>query len=321
MVEKQSIRNLEKQERSQDDQKRWYNFNLNWESKWKKLNTRKKVIVVMKYFTFIDLLFMGLEITRTDFAKTLFFNIVSYTIQFLFVVECIVIGSIEKENYWKNKWDMLNLMVTVVTTIPITIWTKYSDAIRALRVLRAFRLFYHFHGFKALIRIVLRSIREVSWSGLLLFVFLYCYAVEGTFLFGDSFEMYFGTVWKSLFTLFQIMTFESWAVDIARPIMEIYPASWIYFISFTVVTCLVIMNVVQGYIVNTILQHSYLIKNSDEEELEHLYKVRKHLAEAETSIDGLLKENQNDSVDYEDNSNCKTPNTKKSNENDKSSSG
>jgi voltage-gated sodium channel len=52
-------------------------------------------------------------------------------------------------------------------------------------------------------------------------------------------------LWKdfliSMLTLFRIMTFEDWT-DVMYEGMEIYPYSWIYFVSFVVITAFVLFN-------------------------------------------------------------------------------
>ncbi len=49
-------------------------------------------------------------------------------------------------------------------------------------------------------------------------LFFYVFAVMATKLFGEDFPQWFGSLWGSMFSLFQIMTLEGWA-DIAREVM------------------------------------------------------------------------------------------------------
>ena len=44
-----------------------------------------------------------------------------------------------------------------------------------------------------------------------------------TNLFGAAFPDWFGSIPKSAYTLFQVMTLESWSMGVVRPVMEIYP--------------------------------------------------------------------------------------------------
>lgn len=63
---------------------------------------------------------------------------------------------------------------------------------------------------------------------------------------------YFGDLGKSFFTLFQVMTAESWSEAVARPIMQVYPYAWIYFISYMIIVSFIVLNMVIGVIVDSI---------------------------------------------------------------------
>ena len=47
-----------------------------------------------------------------------------------------------------------------------------------------------------------------------------------------------------MFTMFQVMTGESWAEMVARPIMDEYASAALYFVSYILVTSIVLVNVV-----------------------------------------------------------------------------
>ena len=71
-------------------------------------------------------------------------------------------------------------------------------------------------------------------------------------LFGETFYDWFGSVWLSLYSLFQIMTLESWSMGIARPVIAVYKYAWIYFVSFVILSSFILMNIVVGIVVNSI---------------------------------------------------------------------
>ena len=88
-----------------------------------------------------------------------------------------------------------------------------------------------------------------SVAGLLMLLF-YIAGVISTMLFGESFPDWFGTLGKSMFSLFQIMTLESWSMGIVRPIMEVYPYAWAFFIPFIAVTTFTVLNLFIGIVVD-----------------------------------------------------------------------
>lgn len=57
-------------------------------------------------------------------------------------------------------------------------------------------------------------------------------------------KIYFGNFMRSLYTLFQVLTGDSWSEAIGRPLMELEPWSASYFISFILVNGVVLINVV-----------------------------------------------------------------------------
>jgi voltage-gated sodium channel len=88
----------------------------------------------------------------------------------------------------------------------------------------------------------------------------YVGAVLATMLFGqfdppldpdDNMQAWFGSIGASMYTLFQIMTLESWSMGIVRPTMELYPWSWAFFVPFIVLTSFAVLNLFIGIIVDS----------------------------------------------------------------------
>ena len=85
----------------------------------------------------------------------------------------------------------------------------------------------------------------------LLAVLFYVFAVMATKLFGGSFPDWFGTIGASFYTLFQVMTLESWSMGIVRPVMEVYPVAWLFFVPFILLTSFAVLNLFIAIIVNS----------------------------------------------------------------------
>jgi voltage-gated sodium channel len=47
------------------------------------------------------------------------------------------------------------------------------------------------------------------------------------------------------------MTLESWSMGIVRPVLEVYPWAWLFFVPFILVTTFAVVNLVVGLIVNS----------------------------------------------------------------------
>jgi voltage-gated sodium channel len=70
-----------------------------------------------------------------------------------------------------------------------------------------------------------------------------------TKLFGADFPEWFGTIGASAYSLFQIMTLESWSMGIVRPVMLEYPLAWMFFVPFILVTTFTVLNLFIGIVV------------------------------------------------------------------------
>jgi len=94
----------------------------------------------------------------------------------------------------------------------------------------------------------------VSVLTLLSLVF-YVSAVMATKLFGEGFPDWFGNIGASLYSLFQIMTLESWSMGIVRPVMESYPLAWLFFVPFILVTTFAVLNLFIAIVVDAMSSH------------------------------------------------------------------
>ena len=84
----------------------------------------------------------------------------------------------------------------------------------------------------------------------ILALIFYVAAVMATQLFGEDFPQWFGTLWKSLYSLFQIMTLESWSMGIVRPVMETHPYAWAFFVPFILIATFTMLNLFIAVVVN-----------------------------------------------------------------------
>ena len=88
----------------------------------------------------------------------------------------------------------------------------------------------------------------------IILLIFYISAVLVTNFFGSKFENWFGTIGDSMYSLFQIMTLESWSMGIVRPVMEEYPYAWAFFVPFILITTFAVLNLFIGIIVDA-MQH------------------------------------------------------------------
>jgi voltage-gated sodium channel len=138
----------------------------------------------------------------------------------------------------------------VVVAIALVPASGPLSVLRALRVLRVLRVLTIVPSMRRVVGGLLAAIPGLaSIAGVLALIF-YVFAVITTNLFGDRFPEWFGSIGHSLYTLFQVMTLESWSMGIVRPVMEVYPYAWAFFIPFILIATFTMLNLFIGIIVN-----------------------------------------------------------------------
>lgn len=150
--------------------------------------------------------------------------------------------------FWRSGWNIFDFAVVAVALIPgAGPWA----VLRSLRVLRVLRLLTVVPQLRKVVAAFFHAIPGLSGVMAVMAVFFFTAAVLATNLFGASFPHWFGSVGASLFSLFQIMTLESWSMGIVRPVMEIYAWAWAFFVPFIIVATFTILNLFIGIIVST----------------------------------------------------------------------
>ena len=125
------------------------------------------------------------------------------------------------------------------------------SVLRAMRILRVLRLISVVPQMRTVIGALFSALPGMGSIVAVLLLVFYIAAVMTTKLFGEAFPQWFGTVGESMYSLFQIMTLESWSMGIVRPVMDEYPFAWVFFVPFVVVTSFAVLNLFIALIVNS----------------------------------------------------------------------
>jgi len=150
--------------------------------------------------------------------------------------------------FWRNGWNWFDFAVIAVALAPgAGAWS----VLRSLRVLRVLRLLTVVPQLRRVVTAFLHAIPGLVGVIAVMLIFFYTAGVLATKLFGSTHPEFFGTLGASLFSLFQIMTLESWSMGIVRPVMTVHPWAWAFFVPFIVVATFTILNLFIGIIVST----------------------------------------------------------------------
>lgn len=166
----------------------------------------------------------------------------------IFIVELVLKLLAYRGLFWRNGWNIFDFFVVAVALVPgAGVWA----VLRSLRVLRVLRLLTVVPQLRKVVAAFLHSIPGLGGVVLVMMIFFYTAAVLATNLFGETHPEWFGTMGRSLYSLFQIMTLESWSMGIVRPVMESHPHAWVFFVPFIVIATFTILNLFIGIIVST----------------------------------------------------------------------
>ncbi|NMG27949.1 ion transporter [Aromatoleum evansii] len=193
---------------------------------------------------------LGLETSpqlMTDWGTWL--HAADRAILFVFVVEIALRVAVHRLAFFRDPWSVFDFTVVAIALIPAS---GPLAVLRALRVLRVLRLLTLVPSMKRVVGGLFSALPGLGSVSAIIGIIFYVAAVIATKLFGAAFPDWFGSLASSAFTLFQVMTLESWAMGIVRPVMEVYPLAWIFFLVFILSSTFTLLNLFIAVIVNAI---------------------------------------------------------------------
>lgn len=182
----------------------------------------------------------------------------------IFVVELALKLFALGPRFFRNGWNIFDFIIVGISLTP---GAQTLSVLRALRILRLLRVISAAPSLQRVVEGFITALPGMGSVFLLMAMIFYIGAVMATKLFGGGcvvglieacteqrnaeMLLWFGSLGKSAYSLFQIMTLESWSMGIVRPVMEVYPFAWAFFIPFIMMTTFAVVNLLVGLIVNS----------------------------------------------------------------------
>ena len=215
----------------------------------------------------------------------------------VFVVEISLRLLVHRWRFFRDPWSVFDFIVVAIALVPAS---GPFEVLRALRVLRVLRLLTMVPSMRRVVAGMLKAIPGLGSVGMIMAIIFYVAAVMATNLFGEAFPEWFGSLGASAYTLFQIMTLESWSMGIVRPVMEVYPHAWAYFLPFILIATFTMLNLLMAVIVNAVqdVQHAEMeqaqenITNQVQSETEILQRELALVREDMSEIKSLLRQHE-----------------------------
>ena len=205
----------------------------------------------------------------------------------IFVVEIVLKLIVYRHNFFRDGWNVFDFLIVAITLAPLG---EGVAVLRALRILRALRLVSVVPSMRKVVNALLRAIPGMTSVLTLLLLVFYIGSVMSTKLFAAAFPDWFGSLGASFYTLFQVMTLESWSMGIVRPVMEVYPLAWLFFVVFILLTTFAVLNLFIAIVVDAMNASDHqeqeetraLVSNDHAELMAELRALRAEIAELRT---------------------------------------
>ena len=181
-------------------------------------------------------------------------HLVDRVILAVFVIEILLKAFGQRGDFIRDPWNYFDSLVVGIALVPAT---GSLSVMRALRILRVLRLISAVPSLRRVVGALLHAVPGMGSVLMLLLVIYFVFSVMATNLFGTRFPEWFGNIGSSAYTLFQVMTLESWSMGIVRPVMEVYPHAWVFFVPFILVTSFAVLNLFIGIIVDAVQAHGH----------------------------------------------------------------
>ncbi|WP_240931895.1 ion transporter [Parasedimentitalea denitrificans] len=201
-------------------------------------------------------------------------SVIDRTVLAIFVAELVLKLFAYGWRFFASAWNIFDFIVVSIGFLPDT---RGLSALRGLRVLRALRLLSVVPQMRAVVQALLDALPGMGAVIVMLSIVYYVFAVMATLMYGATFDEWFGTLGRSLYSLFQIMTLESWSMGIVRPVMIEFPMAWVFFVPFIVITAFSVLNLFIGLLVNT-------MQTAVEDDAEAEFEKLRELVRSETDI-------------------------------------
>ncbi|KZN45415.1 ion transporter [Pseudoalteromonas luteoviolacea] len=231
---------------------------------------------------------LGLETTTFGKSNADLLHKIDTVILLIFTFELVLKLIAYRLQFFKSGWNCFDLIIVAISWVPAG---GALSVLRAFRILRVLRLFSVVPQMRKVIGALGHSLPGMASVVGVLGVVFYVSAVLTTKLFGQhpdpNMQEWFGSIGASSYTLFQVMTLESWSMGIVRPTMELFPYSWLFFIPFIVFTSFAVLNLFIGIIVDAMQ-----VMHEQEEKEDGASVTKEDIQRLEAKLDALLQSNK-----------------------------
>jgi len=261
---------------------------IGWRARF--LAIRSNKIFEMAVVTIIILSAMMIGATTYDIDPNWmgllkFFDI---AVTVFFLIELLIRMAAEEKfsNFFKKGWNIFDFLVVTASLIPIDDSEMVLLA-RLLRIFRVLRLVSMIPELRILMDALVKAIPRIGYVVLLMFIIFYIFGAIGSFWFEKINPVLWGDITIAMLTLFRVATFEDWT-DVMYETMEVYPFSWVFYLTFIFLTAFVFLNMMIGVVLDVMQQeHEKYNREQGEGEAGEVHWIKEHTAEMEQRLERM----------------------------------
>lgn len=152
------------------------------------------------------------------------------------------------QDFLRNGWNVFDLVVIGAVLLPGV--REQAQLLRLLRLARIVRLVRFLPDARMLVLTVIKSIPAVASMVVLTVLLLFVYGMVGWSLFGEALPETWGTIGRSMLTLFVLLTLENFPTYLA----EAEPVSVLaipFFVSYVLLAAFIVFNLLIGVVISS----------------------------------------------------------------------
>ena len=194
--------------------------------------------------------FLTLDLSSSTLSRL---DLLDNLILVIFIAELSMKMFALRSEFFEENWNNFDFFIISLSALKTL--SSFS-VLRAFRVFKVLRLLRVFPELRRMIESTSRSLRSILAITALLSIVIYVFAVMSVMLFGDIEgvgEKYFGNLGLATFSLFQVMTLDSWAEGMVRELIE-QEGLWVafYFGFYILATTFTFLNMFIAVFTNAI---------------------------------------------------------------------
>lgn len=193
-------------------------------------------------------------------------------------------------DFFRSGWNVFDLVIIGAVFIPGV--REQAQLLRLLRLARIVRLVRYLPDARILLLTVVKSIPSLFSMVVLTILLLFVYGMVGWSLFGAALPESWGTIGRSMLTLFILLTLENFPTYLAEA-ETVSPYAVVFFVSYVLLAAFVVFNLLIGIVIGSMErareQDASELPRADRDDLlARLQAVQRELATLESDLDRRL---------------------------------